>query len=149
MKKIRNFQMTVFPNSVSFVFVNLRVNYLAVRPALVNLIASIVNGSAVKDRSKVKKANWILRKINSWIFCLSYSGCAGIYSVYGIFSNICQEINLLPHKMQDRVQDAIAIFVRIMKALYHSKCAEKCLWLSYADFLKMEIRKTFVGSEIK
>ena len=141
--------MTVFPNSVSFVFVNLRVNYLAVRQALVNLIASIVNGSAVKDRSKVKKANWILRKINSWIFCLSYSGCANIYSVHGIFSNICQEINLLPHKMQDRVQDTIAIFVRIMKALYHSKCAEKCLWLSYADFLKMEIRKTFVGSEIK
>ena len=81
MKKIRNFQMTIFPNSVSFVFVNLRVNYSAVRPALVNLvIASIVKGSAVKDRSKVTEANWILIKINSWIFCLSYSGSADIYT---------------------------------------------------------------------
>ena len=36
MKKLTNFQMTRFANSVRFVFINLRIDYSAVRLALVN-----------------------------------------------------------------------------------------------------------------
>ena len=115
-----------------------------------NVIASKENSSAVKYRSKAEEAKCVLRKINSWVFCLSLSGCADICNVYGIFSNICQEVNLLPHERLDRVQDVIAIFLKMMKALDHSDCPGKCLWPRYhADLLKMESQKTFMGSEVK
>ena len=107
MKKLTNFQITRFANSVRSVFINLRIDYLAVRLALVNVIASKESSSAVKDRRKAEEAKCVLRKINSWVFCLSLSGCADIYNVYGIFSNICQEVNL-PYKRLDQVQDVIA-----------------------------------------
>ena len=51
--------MTRFANSVRFVFVNLRVDYSAVRLAILNLIASKKNSSAVKDRSEVEEAKCI------------------------------------------------------------------------------------------
>ena len=89
MKKLTNFQMTRFANSVCFVFINLRIDYSAVGLALVNVIASKENRSAVKDRSKAKKAKCVLKKTNSSVFCLSVSGCTDIYNVYVIFSNIC------------------------------------------------------------
>ena len=38
----------------------------------------------------------------------------------------------------------------MVKALDHSNCPEKCLWLRFhADLLKMESEKTFMGSEVK
>ena len=48
--------MTRFANSVLFVFVNLHVDYSAVRLVLVNLTASKENNNAVKDRSKAEEA---------------------------------------------------------------------------------------------
>ena len=74
MKKLTNFQITRFTDSVCFAFINLCINYLAVGLALVNVVASKQNSSAVKDRSKAKEAKCVLRKINSWVFCLSFSG---------------------------------------------------------------------------
>ena len=65
MKKLTNFQMTRFANSVRFVFINLRIDYSAVRLALVNVIASKENSKAVKDRSKTEEAKYVSRKINS------------------------------------------------------------------------------------
>ena len=65
MKKLTNFQMTRYANSIRFVFINLRIDYSVVRIALVNVIASKENSSAVKDRSKAEKAKCVLRKINS------------------------------------------------------------------------------------
>ena len=90
--------MTRFANRVRFLFINLRTDYLAVQLALVNIIANKEDSSAVKDRSKAEEAKCVLRKINSWVFYLSFSGCADIYNVYGIFSNICQEVNILPQE---------------------------------------------------
>ena len=131
--------MTRFANSVCFVFINLSIDYSTVRLALVNVIANKENSSAVKGRSKTEEAKYLLRKINSWVFCLSFSGCADIYNAYGIFSNICQEVNLRPQERLDQVQHVIAIFLKIMKALDHSDCTGKCLWSRYhADLLKME-----------
>ena len=50
----------------------------------------------------------------------------------------------------DRVQDVIAIFLKMMKPLDHSNCPEKCLLPRYhADLLKMESQKIFIGSEVK
>ena len=51
MNKLTKFQMKRFANSVRFVFFNLHIDYSAVRLALVNVIASKENSSAVKDRS--------------------------------------------------------------------------------------------------
>ena len=81
---------------------------------------------------------------------MSLSGCADIYNIYGIFSNICQDVNLLPQERLDGVQDVIAIFLKMIKALDHSDCPEKCLWPRYhVDLLKMESQKIFRGSEVK
>ena len=98
MKKLTNFQMTKFVNSVRFLFINLRIDYSAIQLVLVNVIANKDDSSAVKDRSKAEEAKCVLRKINSWGFCLSLSGWADIYNVFGIFSNICQEFNVLPQE---------------------------------------------------
>ena len=115
-----------------------------------NVIASKESSSAVKYRSKAEEAKCVLTKINSWVFCLSLSGSADIYNVYGIFSNICQDVNLIPHERLDRVQDVIAIFLKMMKALDHSDCPGKCLWPRYhADLLKMESQKIFMSSEVR
>ena len=76
MKKLTNFQMTRFANSVRFVFINLRADYSAVRQSLVNLIAAKENSSVAKVRGKADETKCILRKINSWVFSLSLSGCA-------------------------------------------------------------------------
>ena len=58
-KQLMNFQMTRLANSLCFAFVNLFFNYLAVRLALVNLIASKKNSSAVTERSKAKKTKCV------------------------------------------------------------------------------------------
>ena len=50
-----------------------------------NVTASKENSSAVKDRSKTEEANGVVRKINSWVFYLSLSGCADIDNVCDIF----------------------------------------------------------------
>ena len=92
MMKLRNFHLTRFIDSVYFlVFINLRIDYSTVRLASVNVQqmfqwkASKENSSAVKDRSKAEEANCVLRKINSWVFCLNLSGCADIYNLSNIF----------------------------------------------------------------
>ena len=132
--------MTRFANSVRFAFINLHIDYSAVRLASVNVIAS----------KRTVDTKYVLRKLNSWFFCLSFSGCADIYNVYCIFSNICQEVNLLPRERLGQVHNVIAIFLKMMKALDHSNCPEKCLWRRYhADLLKMENQKIFMGSEVK
>ena len=142
--------MTRSANSVRFVFINLRIDYSAARLELVNPVTSKENSSAVKDRSNAEEAKCVLRKINYCFFCFSLSGCADIYNVYGIFSNICQEVNLLPHERLDWVQDVNAIFLKMMKALNYSNCPRKCLWPRYhADLLRMDSQQTFMGSEVK
>ena len=59
MKKLTNFEMTRFANSVRFVFIYLLINYSAVRLALVNAIAREENSSAVKDKSKTEEAECV------------------------------------------------------------------------------------------
>ena len=140
MNKLTKFQMTRFANSVRFAFINLHIDYSAVRLALVNVTAS----------KRTADAKYVLRKLNSWFFCLSLSGCADIYNVYCIFSNICQEVNLLPQEQLGQVHNVIAMFLKMMKALDHSNCPEKRFWRIYpADLLKMENQKIFMGSEVK
>ena len=56
-KKLRKFQKKRFSDSVCFVFINVHVDYSAVRLSLVNVIASQENSSNIKDRSKAEKIN--------------------------------------------------------------------------------------------
>ena len=131
MNKVTNFQIKWFGKSVPFVFVYFRVDCLTVRLALVNLTTSKKNSSVAEDRSKVQEAKFVLRKVNPWVFCLSLSGCADIYNVCGIFSNICQEVNFFSHEWVDQVQDVIEILLKMVKALDHFDYREKCLWPRY------------------
>ena len=68
MKKLTNLQMTRSANSVRFVFINLHVDYSAVRLALVNPIASKKKCSAAKGRIKAGDAKCVIRKISSRVF---------------------------------------------------------------------------------
>ena len=65
MNKLTKSQMTRFANSVRFVFINLHIDYSAVRLELVNVTE---NSGAFKDRSKAEEAKYVLRKINSCFF---------------------------------------------------------------------------------
>ena len=50
----------------------------------------------------------------------------------------------------EQVQDAIAIFLKMMKAFDHSHCPKNCSLPRYhTDLLKMEGQKTFMDSEVK
>ena len=68
--------MTRFANSVRFVFINIRIDYKAVRKSLSDVVHSKENSSNSKDRAKGEEARCVLRKIDSWVFSLSLSGCA-------------------------------------------------------------------------
>ena len=65
MKKLTNFQMTRFANSVRFVFINLRADYSAIRQSLADLITTKENSSNAKDRGKTSEAKSVLRTIDS------------------------------------------------------------------------------------
>ena len=69
MNKLTKFQMTRFASSVRFVCINFHVDYSAVRLALVNVIASKENSSAVKDRSKVEEAKLLGFSFESFRLC--------------------------------------------------------------------------------
>lgn len=49
MKQLTNFQMTRFANSVRFVFINIRIDYKAVRKSLSDVVHSKENSSNSKD----------------------------------------------------------------------------------------------------
>ena len=82
-RKLTNFQTTRFANSVRFVFINIRSDYAAVRQSLCGLISTKERSSDSEDRAKAEKCRTVLRKINSWVFTLSLSGCADIYNMFG------------------------------------------------------------------
>ena len=85
-------------------------------------------------------------------FCLSPSGCADIYNLFGIFANIGQEVNVLPFERFDRAKALIAKFMKMMNAMNHSDCpgsGEKCLWPNYhADLSAMESDGKFMNTGI-
>ena len=91
MKKVTNFQMTRFANSVRFVFMNIRVDYEAVRQSLSDVIVSKESSSNSKDKAKAEEARCIRQKIDSWVFSLSLSGCADLYNAFGCLTNVCQK----------------------------------------------------------
>ena len=79
MKSLTNFQTTRFANSVRFVFINLRIDYAALRQSLTNAIVNKENSEDADDRNKAAKGRCIRRTMNSWVFYLSLSGCADMY----------------------------------------------------------------------
>ena len=150
-KQLTNFSMTRFANSVRFVFINLRADYSAVRQSLQNLITDKESSSDAKDRSKAVECKSVFRKIDSRVFTLSLSGCADIYNLFGILSNECQKVNLLPHERFDKVKTVIAKFLKMMKTIDHSDCPDKsCLWPRYhADLTAMDADTRYMGSVVK
>ena len=136
MKKLTNFQMTRFANSVRFVFLNIRVDYKAVRQSLSNVVNSKINSSNAKDRAKGEEAWCVLRKIDSWVFSLSLSGCADLYNVFGCLTNVCQKVNLLPFERFDQVQSVVKTVNKMYETIDHSNCSvDECKWERYHNDL--------------
>ena len=149
MKKLTNFQMTRFANSVRHVFMNLRTDYAAVRQSLSDVVSSKEQSSNSKDRAKAEECRTVLRKIDSWVFALTLSGCADIYNLFGVLSNICQEVNILPFERYDSVKRVIERFRKLFTTMDHSNCPAKCQWERYhADLILMESKKTYMGVSI-
>ena len=103
MKNLTNFQTTRFTNSARFVFINLRADYTALRQAFENVIKSKTKSTSSYSQSKTVDGEAIRRTIDSWKFCLNFSGCADIYNIYGLFANICQLVNTVRHQRYNQV----------------------------------------------
>ena len=97
MKNLSMFQTTTFENGVRFVFINLWGNYKALRQALENVINSKDKRFSSDGRSKAAGEEAVRHTIDSWIFCLTLSGCADTYNLYGLFAYVSQQVNILPH----------------------------------------------------
>ena len=70
--------------------------------------------------------------------------------MFGIFSNTCQIVNLLPHERFDKVMKVVEKFLKMMNAIDHTSCPEKkCLWPRYhSDVTKMNEDSKYMGSTI-
>ena len=56
------------------------------------------------------------------VYKLSLSVRADIYSIFGVFSNICQEVDILPFERYDRVKSVLEKFQKMLKTIDHSDC---------------------------
>ena len=119
LRQLTNFQTTRFANSVRFVFINLRTDYLAVRKCMKNVIECKENSSNAEERAKAGAVKTILRNINSWVFCLCLLGCADIYDLFGVFANVCQDVDVLPYERYDKANAVITKFVKMMECIEH------------------------------
>ena len=150
MKKLTNFQMTRFANSVRFVFINIRNDYKALRQALCEIISSKENSSNAKDRGKAEEARTVSRKINSWVFSLCLSGCADLYDIFGCLSNVCQKVDLLPFERFDKIQSVIRTISKMYMTIEHTNChANDCKWKRYhADLISMNTHNRYMDCAI-
>ena len=150
MKKLTNFQMTRFANSVCFVFMNIRVDYEAVRQSLSDVIVSKESSSNSKDRAKAEEARCIRRKIDSWVFSLCLSGCADLYNVFGCLTNVCQKVNLLPFERFDQVQSVVQTVNKMYETIDHANCSvDQCKWERYHNDLgAMNTIDKYMGCDI-
>ena len=82
MRNLSMFQTTTFKNGVRFVFINLWGNYKALRQALENVINSKDKRFSSDGRSKAAGEEAVRHTIDSWIFCLTLSGCADTYITF-------------------------------------------------------------------
>lgn len=119
MKNLTNFQTTRFTNSARFVFINLRADYAALRQAFENVIKSKTKSTSSYSQGKTVDGEAIRRTVNSWKFCLNFSGCADIYNIYGLFANICQLVNTVRHQRYNQVLTLNEKFLTMIRFIDH------------------------------
>ena len=150
------FQTTRFANSVRFVFINLRTDYPAVRTCMTKVMEAKQVSSNSDERSKAGAIKNTIRNVNSWVFCLCLSGCADIYDLFGVFSQILQEVDVLPFERYDKAQAVLAKYVKMLECIdNHKECPpdepekKKCLWPRYhEDITSMKETKKYIGVAI-
>ena len=110
-------------------------------------MSSKERSSNSRDRAKAEECRTILRKIDSWVFTLTLSGCSDIYDMFGTLTNTLQEVDILPFERYDRAKRVIDKFLKMFSTMDHSSCPVKCLWERYhADLSAMESMETSIGN---
>ena len=70
-------------------------------------------------------------------FCMHLSGLADIYNMFGLFVNVVQKVNVLPHERYDNAIQVLDTMAKMKKLSSHEKCDnESCLWPSYHKDVK-------------
>ena len=96
--------------------------------------------SAVWKLHLKDEAKELLGKVLNARSLLTLSGCADIYSQYGVIVNVVQQVSLLPHQRYDEFLKEVEILRLMSESLEgHAKCNElcklpierKCLWPLY------------------
>ena len=125
MNKLTNFQMTRFANSVHFVFLNLRNDYLAVQLALVYLIA------CKENRSRVEEPKCVIRKINFGCF---------VWAFHAVLTSIRHMVSFLT--------SARTLTVSNMSGWMKFKMSSQYFWRWWKPWIILTVPKNAYGSDI-
>ena len=103
-----------------------------------------------KDRAKAEVCKAVLQNIDSLVFVSTLSGCADIYNIFGVLSNIFHQVNMLPFDRYDRVKRVTEKFLKLFTTIDYSKCPSgKCLCESYhTNLLWMRSSKIYMDIPI-
>ena len=109
-----------------------------------------------EERANAGAVKTILRNINLWVFCLCLSGCADIYDLFGVFANVCQDVDVLPYECFDKANAVITKFLKMMECIEHKHCPpddpdnKKCLWPRYhEDLMLMEKDSKYMAAKVE
>ena len=149
MAQLVTFQTTRFANSIRLVVINLRTDYEAVVHCLIKIQDYLKHSSDSKDVEKRNDAKRLLNLIKNKRFCMHLSGLADIYNMFGMFVNVVQKVNVLPHERYDGAVQVLDTMGKMIKVSSHEKCNnEDCLWPSYHKDVK-EIVENGIFQNVK
>lgn len=99
---------------------------------LVKIQEHYKDSSDSKDVEKRNDAVRLLGLIKNKRFCMHLSGLADIYNMFGMFVNVVQKVNVLPHERYDSAIQVLDTMAKMKSLTPHEKCeTESCLWPSY------------------
>ena len=132
MAQLVTFQTTRFANSIRLVVINVRADYEAIIQCLQKIQDYFRHSSDSKDKEKRNDAKRLLNVTQNKRFSLHLSGLADIYDMFGLFVNIVQKVNVLPHERYDDSMKVLDKMARMKNLQAHDQCnANQCLWPRY------------------
>ena len=141
LKALVKFSDTRFANSRRLVYRNIHHDMQAITSCLEEKkIEAAQDPTNAAKRKGSDEAKQLLGKVLNARFLLTLSGCADIYSQYGVIVNVVQQVSLLPHQRYDKFLKEVEILKLMSESLEdHAKCNElcklsnerKCLWPLY------------------
>ncbi len=137
MAQLVTFQTTRFANSIRLVVINLRTDYEAVILCLIKIQEYFKRSSNSKDQEKRNDATRLLGFIQNKRFCMHLSGLADVYDMFGMFVNVVQKVNVLPHERYDNSIKVLDKMAKMKSVSSHDQCKEnQCLWPRYHTDVK-------------